>query len=140
MKKFFIITILFAICMGLMGCRVQNDPDNPNYSGSSKPKEKEYYVKYCLDVTSGNIGSGSYVIYKQASGITSTDYLYSSNKRWSKEIGPVKKGFTATLNFSYNPYATKGKGAIYVREKDGMYRQKSYGYTSNSEYLYYTIY
>lgn len=135
MKHIFYI-LLSIFCLGFVGCKDQNNPELPD---SSKTKGKEYYVKYTVEVTNGSIGSGSYVMYKQASGVSSTQYLYSSNTRWSKEIGPVKKGFTATLQYSFSPYGTKGKGTIYVKEKNGVYQAKRFGISSSSSYLSYTI-
>ena len=91
MKKILSVLLISLLTFTFMGCEGFNQPSN---GGSNQPKD-EYYVKYSIDVT-GPYQHFWKISYADVNG-TKTSNDGNSAKHWTVTIGPVNKGFRASV-------------------------------------------
>jgi hypothetical protein len=116
MKK--ILSVLFVLSMlTLTGCEGFNQPNN----GGSNQQQDEYYVKYSIDVT-GPYQHFWKISYADVDGMK-TSNEGNSVKHWTVTIGPVKKGFRASVK---NAMGT-GMNKIEVSKNNGPFTLKASG-------------
>jgi hypothetical protein len=116
MKK--ILSVLFFLSIfTLTGCEGFNQPNN----GGSNQQQDEYYVKYSIDVT-GPYQHFWKISYADVDGMK-TSNEGNSVKHWTVTIGPVKKGFRASVK---NAMGT-GMNKIEVSKNNGPFTLKASG-------------
>lgn len=91
MKKYFRFFIVFGLALFMFSCEGRyNAPDkNSQYPD----KNSQYYVKYSVKASYPYIFSD--VTYADVYGTGS--YMNYQTRSWSVTIGPVKKGFRASV-------------------------------------------
>ena len=115
MKK--ILSVLFFLSIfTLTGCEGFNQPN-----GGSNQQQDEYYVKYSIDVT-GPYQHFWKISYADVDGMK-TSNEGNSVKHWTVTIGPVKKGFRASVK---NAMGT-GMNKIEVSKNNGPFTLKASG-------------
>ena len=134
--KLLVLVFVATVGVSFTGC----DKGDENVIGDTD----EYYVKY--DVNSSTIYSGRKldVTLNTESNETKT-FTIDQRKLWETIIGPVQKGFNATLNVidrSANPDQTKIYTNIYVSKNGSPFAlKKSDGSDTprDAVYVSYTI-
>jgi hypothetical protein len=86
MKKILSIILVSVLAFSLTACEGFNNPD----------KNDEYYVKYSITTRQYQIFSD--ITYADISGEKVANKGYSS-RAWGITIGPVKKGFRASVRY-----------------------------------------
>lgn len=106
-----LVIVLFILGIINFGCNKENE--NTNVA------TEEYYVKYIVNSSTAYVQGGQ-SIYRTAK-ITSennSNQSFTFNKStWETIIGPVKKGFNASLNASYNDTAFGGPSRTYINSE-----------------------
>lgn len=114
MKKILSVLVFSLLTFTFVGCEEFNQPSN---DGSTN----EYYVKYSIDVT-GPYQHFWKISYADVDGMkTSNDG--NSVKHWTVTIGPVKKGFHASVR---NAMGT-GINKIEISKNNGPFALKASG-------------
>lgn len=111
MKKFLTVIIISLFAFTLTSCEGTNQPENID----------EYYVKYSIDVT-GPYQHFWKIVYADVNGMKTTNEG-NSVKHWTITIGPVKKGFRASV---CNKMGT-GYNKIEVSKNHGPFTNKAGG-------------
>lgn len=93
MKKIVTVILLSVLAFSLTGCEGFNQPSN---GGSNQ--QDEYYVKYSITTRQYQIFSD--ITYADISGEKVANKGYSS-RAWGITIGPVKKGFRASVRYGW---------------------------------------
>ena len=88
MKKIVTVILLSVLAFSLTGCEGFNQPSNGG----------EYYVKYSITTRQYQIFSD--ITYADISGEKVANKGYSS-RAWGITIGPVKKGFRASVRYGW---------------------------------------
>ena len=92
---------IFIITLGIINLSCEKEEPNNNVENND-----EYYVKYVVK-------SSSIYILTRTAEINSENNIKSNytfnNSAWEVTIGPVKKGFKATLNANFNTTQTLAK-------------------------------
>ena len=116
MKRFLktILCLLPALTL-IVSCNEQPEVDN-----------NEYYVKYTI-TSGGTYYYFSDIYYKDVHGTGSAEKGHSI-KNWTVTIGPVKRGFTASVR---NEKGT-GKNQIDISKNNGPFALKATGQNSAS--------
>ena len=119
MKKILTVLLMLLLTFTLTGCEEVNQPIN---GGSTQQNSKdEYYVKYSIDVT-GPYQHFWKISYADVDGMK-TSNEGNSVKHWTVTIGPVKKGFRASVK---NAMGT-GMNKIEVSKNNGPFTLKASG-------------
>lgn len=114
--------LLHVVCITLfMSSCSPNSPELPQQSDNTD--DSEYYVKYSISSSFYKFGSISYADVRGTVTERTGNYSNTSTK-WSVTIGPVKKGFRASVRYDRgtadevklevskngSPFALKAKG------------------------------
>ena len=91
MKKILSVLVFSLLTFTFVGCEGFNQP---SYGGSNQ--QDEYYVKYSITTRQYQIFSD--ITYAGISGEKVANKGYSS-RAWGITIGPVKKGFRASVRY-----------------------------------------
>lgn len=118
MKRLFI----FLAAMLMVACDYYNRADQ----GGGKTSSDEYYVKYTIK-SLGTYYYFSDIYYADVNGTGSAEKGHSV-KSWTVTIGPVKKGFKASVR---NEKGT-GNAQIEVSKNNGPFALKASGQNSAS--------
>jgi hypothetical protein len=106
-QKKFIWTFIITLGIINFGC----EKEVPNSNVDNNTNNDEYYVKYV--VTSSSIYSVSRTAQINSENNSKSSYTFS-NSPWEVTIGPVKKGFNASLNANINTSQILAKTYINV--------------------------
>lgn len=112
MKKLF---LFLATVLMMVACSDYNSPQQNN---------DEYYVKYTIK-SAGAYYYFSDIYYTDVYGIGSAEKGHSV-RSWTVTIGPVKKGFRASVR---NDYGT-GNNQIEISKNNGPFALKASGQNS----------
>ena len=115
MKKILkIILLLSSVSLFMISCEYRNAPNNSD----------EYYVKYSI-TTTPQYHYFRGVTYADINGMMTTKEKDSPSKVWTRTIGPVKKGFRASIQ-----YKEGGTCQIEVSKNNGPFVLKAEGKNS----------
>ena len=115
MKKILkIILLLSSVSLFMISCKYRNAPNNSD----------EYYVKYSI-TTTPQYHYFRGVTYADINGMMTTKEKDSPSKVWTRTIGPVKKGFRASIQ-----YKEGGTCQIEVSKNNGPFVLKAEGKNS----------
>ena len=119
MKKIIILMSIVFLC----ACEKCDCGENNTNNNQSVENKDEYYVKYTAWKDKGQVVSNPYMTITIEDG--STLKINSSGGQVTKTIGPVKRGFTASIssNFPYKKIeCCKNNGPFIVKlDKAGSY-------------------
>ena len=119
MKKILSVLLISLLTFTFTSCEGFNTPNNGG--STSQNSQDEYYVKYSIDVT-GPYQHFWKISYADVDG-TKTSNDGNSVKHWTVTIGPVKKGFHASVR---NAMGT-GMNKIEVSKNNGPFVLKASG-------------
>ncbi|HEX7367483.1 MAG TPA: hypothetical protein VF273_10330 [Pelobium sp.] len=114
-----LIILFFILGLTNFGCKKERE--------SIKVTTDEYYVKYIVKSSTAYIQGGKsiYRTAEIASENNSKQSFTFNNATWETIIGPVKKGFNASLKASYNVTAFGGPSRTYINSE--IYVSKNNG-------------
>lgn len=106
-----LIIVLFILGIINFGCKKENE--NTNVATD------EYYVKYIVNSSTPYVEGGKSInrIAKITSENNSNQNFTFNKSTWEIIIGPVKKGFNASLNASYNATVFGGPSRTYINSE-----------------------
>lgn len=117
MKKILkIILLLLSVSLFMISCEERNTPNNSD----------EYYVKYSI-TTTRQYHYFRGVTYADINGMITTKEKESPSRVWNITIGPVKKGFRASIQYNEG-----GTCQIEVSKNNGPFVLKAEGKNSAS--------
>ena len=117
MKKILkIILLLLSVSLFMISCEEKNTPNNSD----------EYYVKYSI-ITTRQLHYFRGVTYADINGMITTKEKDSPSRVWTITIGPVKKGFRASIQYNEG-----GTCQIEVSKNNGPFALKAEGKNSAS--------
>lgn len=117
MKKILkIILLLLSVSLFMISCEERNTPNNSD----------EYYVKYSI-TTTRQLHYFRGVTYADINGMITTEEKDSPSRVWTITIGPVKKGFRASIQYNEG-----GTCQIEVSKNNGPFALKAEGKNSAS--------
>ena len=130
MKTVFKTFLSVVLILSFISCG-KDKPISPDIPGQ-EPAAVEYYVKYCIDQGGGR-GDVSYKIED-----SSTTYLNNIViGSFERAVGPVKKGFEASITAQSTSYGSQINGRIEVKKGDAPFVVKKEGIVTYG--LTYTI-
>ena len=113
-----LMSIIFLCACGKCDCGETNTNNN-----QSVENKDEYYVKYTGSMSGGHMMSSPTITITIEDGSTQKFTSSSARQSLSRTIGPVRKGFTASIssNFEYNKIeCCKNTGPFVIKaEKRG---------------------
>jgi len=121
MKKILSVLVFSLLTFTFVGCEGFNQP---SYGGSNK--QDEYYVKYSI-TTTRQYHYFRGVTYADINGMITTKEKESPSRVWNITIGPVKKGFRASIQYNEG-----GTCQIEVSKNNGPFALKAEGKNSAS--------
>lgn len=102
----------FIIALGIINFGCEKEVPNSNVDNNTTNNiTDEYYVKYV--VTSSSIYSVSRTAQINSENNSKSSYTFN-NSPWEVTIGPVKKGFNASLSANFNTSQVLAKTYINV--------------------------
>ena len=124
MKKILSVLLISLLTFTFTSCEGFNTPNNGG--STSQNSQDEYYVKYSI-TTTRQYHYFRGVTYADINGMITTKEKDSPSRVWTITVGPVKKGFRASIQYNEG-----GTCQIEVSKNNGPFALKAEGKNSAS--------
>ncbi len=124
MKKILSVLLISLLTFTFTSCEGFNTPNNGG--STSQNSQDEYYVKYSI-TTTRQYHYFRGVTYADINGMITTKEKDSPSRVWTITVGPVKKGFRASIQYNEG-----GTCQIEVSKNNGPFVLKAEGKNSAS--------